>query len=108
MRKIFTAFLILSFLSVPAAFADEGMWTFDNPPLKQWKERYNFEPSKEWLDNVRLASVRLNDGGSASFVSPNGLIITNQHVASGQLSKMSSKEKDYIKDGFYAPTRRRK
>src|SRR6185369_4777403 len=85
-------------------YADEGMWTFDNPPLKQWKERYNFEPTKEWLDKVRLASVRLNDGGSASFVSPNGLIITNQHVASGQLGKMSSKEKDYVKDGFYAST----
>ena len=53
---------------------------------------------------MRLGSVRLNDGGSASFVSPNGLIITNQHVASGQLSKMSSRDKDYIKDGFYART----
>ena len=74
------------------------MWTFDNPPLKQWKERYNFEPPAGWLDKVRLSTVRLNDGGTASFVSPNGLIITNQHVANGQLSKMSSKEKDYVKE----------
>src|SRR5215467_5850984 len=80
------------------------MWTFDNPPRKQWKERYNFEPSDAWLDHVRLASVRLNDGGSGSFVSANGLLMTNQHVASGQLQKVSTKEKDYIKEGFYAPT----
>jgi len=105
MKKVFLLSVILSLLSGASVFrADEGMWTFDNPPLKQWKERYNFEPTKGWLDNVRLASVRLNDGGSASFVSPNGLIITNQHVASGQLSKMSSKEKDYVKDGYYART----
>ena len=105
MKKLFVILILFSFslVSIPV-LADEGMWTFDNPPLKQWKERYNFEPSKEWLDNVRLASVRLSDGGSASFVSPNGLIITNQHVASGQLSKMSSKDKDYIKVGFYART----
>jgi hypothetical protein len=105
MKRLSVSALILSFFLWPAAFrADEGMWTFDNPPLKHWKERYNFEPPPGWLDKVRLASVRLNDGGSASFVSPNGLIITNQHVANGQLSKMSTKEKDYVKDGFYAAT----
>src|SRR5215510_3847085 len=102
-----TISLALLFLLVAQArlvLADEGMWTFDNPPLKQWQERYNFVPPAGWLDKVRLATVRLNDGGTASFVSPNGLIITNQHVANGQLAKMSSKEKDYVKDGFYAPT----
>ena len=106
MKKLAVFCLMLSFLmSIPAIRADEGMWTFDNPPLKQWKERYNFEPSKEWLEKVRLASVRLNDGGSGSFVSPDGLIITNQHVASSQLAKLSTKEKDLIKNGFYAATR---
>ncbi len=102
MKKISVFLLILSFF-VNAIFADEGMWTFDNPPLKQWKERYNFEPTQEWLDHIRLASIRL-EGGSASFVSADGLIITNQHVASGQLAKLSTKEKDLIKDGFYART----
>ncbi|HEX9918653.1 MAG TPA: S46 family peptidase, partial [Pyrinomonadaceae bacterium] len=107
MKRAVAFVLSLSFLlSLPAATvrADEGMWTFDNPPLKQWKERYNFEPTKEWLDHVRLASVRLQDGGSGSFVSPNGLVMTNQHVAGGQLAKLSTKERDLVKDGFYART----
>jgi Peptidase S46 len=85
--------------------ADEGMWTFDNPPRTQWKERYGFEPSDAWLDHVRLASCRLNDGGSGSFVSSDGLVMTNQHVGRGQIQKLSSPEHDYVKDGFYAPTR---
>ncbi len=84
------------------AAADEGMWTFDNPPIKQLKESYGFEPTKEWLDHVRIASVRFNDGGSGSFVSPNGLVLTNHHVASGQLQKVSTPEKDYVKNGFLA------
>jgi hypothetical protein len=80
------------------------MWTFDNPPLKQLKERYGFEPTRAWLDHVRLASARFNDGGSGSFVSPHGLVLTNHHVARGQLQKVSSPSKDYVKDGFYART----
>jgi len=91
-------------LNIPVSFADDGMWTFDNPPRKQWKERYKFEPTEAWLEHLRLASVRLNDGGSGSFVSPDGLMVTNQHVASGQLQKVSTKDKDYTKDGFYART----
>ena len=81
---------------------DEGMWTVDSPPLRQLKERYDFTPTQEWLDHIRLASVRFNDGGSGSFVSPNGLVLTNHHVARGQLQKMSSQEKDYVTEGFYA------
>jgi hypothetical protein len=107
MKRAFAFVLSLSLLlSLPAVAvrADEGMWTFDNPPLKQWKERYNFEPTKEWLDHVRLASARLQDGGSGSFVSGNGLVMTNQHVAGGQLAKLSTKERDLVKDGFYART----
>jgi len=92
-------------IGVPSPLlAEEGMWTFDNPPLKQLKERYKFEPTKEWLEHVRLSSVRFNDGGSGSFVSPHGLTLTNHHVALGQLQKISTAEKDYVKNGFFAAT----
>jgi hypothetical protein len=80
------------------------MWTFDNPPVKQLQEKYHFTPSPEWLDHVRLSSVRLNDGGSGSFVSPHGLLLTNHHVALGQLQKNSTADHDYVKNGFYAAT----
>ena len=88
----------------PAIHAEEGMWTFDNPPLKQLAAKYNFHPSQAWLDHLRLSSVRLNDGGSGSFVSPNGLVLTNHHVARGQLQKNSTAEHDYLRDGVYAAT----
>ncbi len=92
-----------AFLATSAP-ADEGMWTFDNPPIKPIQEKYGFTLTKEWLDHVRLASVRLNDGGSGSFVSTHGLLLTNHHVARGQLQKNSTPEHNYIRDGFYART----
>src|ERR1039458_7868879 len=91
-------------LLAPSLLADEGMWTFDNPPIKQLQEKYHFTPTQQWLNHIRLSSVRLNDGGSGSFVSPHGLLLTNHHVARGQLQKNSSGEHDYIRDGFYAAT----
>lgn len=102
-RQSCAALLSAALLS-PAIYADEGMWTFDNPPVKQLKEKYNFTPTQEWLDHLRLSSVRLNDGGSGSFVSAHGLLLTNHHVARGQLQKNSSAEHDYVHDGFYAAT----
>ncbi len=91
-------------LTAAAAIADEGMWTFDNPPTKLLQEKYHFTPTQEWLDHVRLSSVRLNDGGSGSFVSPHGLLLTNHHVARHQLQNNSTAEHDYLRDGFYAAT----
>src|SRR5664280_2379288 len=79
-----------------AIHAEEGMWTFDNPPLKQLAAKYNFHPTQAWLDHLRLASVRFMDGGSGSFVSPHGLLLTNHHVARGQLQKKSSAQKNYV------------
>jgi hypothetical protein len=97
--------LLLAVCAALPVSADEGMWTFDNPPLQQIKQRYGFEVTQEWLDHVRLAAVRFMDGGSGAFVSPSGLVVTNHHVAMGQLQKMSSPDKDYVADGFYAATR---
>jgi len=88
--------------AAPVIHAEEGMWTFDNPPMKLLKAKYNFTPTQAWLDHLRLSSVRLNDGGSGSFVSPNGLLLTNHHVARGQLQKNSTAEHDYLRDGFLA------
>src|SRR6185295_15973769 len=100
--RFFAIVVLLAFLAIPGA-ADEGMWTFDNPPLKQLQEKYNFTPTAQWLDHIRMSSVRFNDGGSGSFISPS-LVITNHHVAFGQLQKVSTAQKDYVKDGFYAKT----
>jgi len=86
------------------ALADEGMWLFNAPPLKQLREKYQFEPSPQWLEHLQKASVRFNSGGSGSFVSPNGLVITNHHVGADTLQKMGSAEHNYLRDGFYAKT----
>ena len=94
---------LVIFLSPLPLHADEGMWTFDNPPRKQWKELYNFEPTDAWLEQIRLSSVKI-EGSSGSFVSPNGLVMTNQHVASGQLQKLSTPERNLRRDGFQAKT----
>jgi hypothetical protein len=102
-RLLFFAVLFVALVSTTVPRADEGMWTFDNPPRKIWKERYNFDPPDSWLEHVRLATVRLG-GGTGSFVSPDGLIMTNQHIASGQLQRLSTPERNYIRDGFYAAT----
>ncbi len=96
--------LLFSCFALHTVSAEEGMWTFDNPPTKLLQQKYNFTPTKEWLDHVRLSSVRLNDGGSGSFVSSDGLLLTNHHVARGQLQKNSTAEHDYITNGFYAAT----
>ena len=84
--------------------ADEGMWTLDNLPLDQLRERYQFTPTQQWLDHLRLSSVRVG-GASGSFVSPDGLVMTNMHVALGYVQSLSGADADYVTTGFYAPTR---
>jgi hypothetical protein len=81
------------------------MWTFENPPLDYWEDTYGFRPSTEWLEHVRLASVRYGGGCSSSFVSADGLVITNNHCARGCIDAVSTDENDYLNDGFYAATR---
>ncbi|HKB14809.1 MAG TPA: S46 family peptidase, partial [Planctomycetota bacterium] len=96
--------LVLAGSSSPSALVDDGMWTFDNPPLEKFQKDYGFKPDKDWFDRVRLACVRF-PGGSGSFVSADGLVMTNHHVGLDSIQKLSTKEKDLVKNGFYAPTR---
>src|SRR5437879_12955280 len=80
------------------------MWLFHAPPLRQLKEKYQFEPTQQWLEHLQKASVRFNSGGSGSFVSANGLVITNHHVGADTLQKISDAQHNYLQDGFYART----
>src|SRR3954469_20052382 len=104
-RRLLVAFAA-TILALSPAFADEGMWLFNNPPLKQLKEKYKFEPTPQWLDHLQQSSVRFNSGGSGSFVSSNGLAITNHHVGLDTLQKISSEKNNYVRDGFYAKTQK--
>ncbi|HKU72713.1 MAG TPA: S46 family peptidase [Pyrinomonadaceae bacterium] len=108
LRRFLSA-LLLALFSLQTlhltALADEGMWTFNNVPRAEIKKKYGFEVTDEWLNKVRLASVRFNNGGSGSFVSPNGLVLTNYHIVEDIVGEVSTPEKDYAKEGFVAKTR---
>ncbi len=99
-----TVALVLPLLGLPA-LADDGMWLLNAPPTAQLKERYNFTPTAAWLEHLQKSSVRFNNGGSGSFVSADGLVITNHHVASDVLHKLSSADRDLLEDGFLARDR---
>src|ERR1044071_3526124 len=102
-RRALYAFVIMS-AGLLSAVGNEGMWLFNNPPLKQFKEKYQFEPTPQWLEHLQKSSVRFNSGGSGSFVSANGLVITNHHVGADTLQKMGDAQHNYLRDGFYAKT----
>jgi hypothetical protein len=103
-RRSSIVVLLSALLGVHAA-AEEGMWTFDHPPTPAIQQRYGFTITPAWLEHLQLASVRFNDGGSGSFVSADGLVLTNHHVALGQLQKLSTEQKNYVADGFSAGAR---
>ena len=88
----------------PSPRSDEGMWLFNHPPRKQLKEKYGFDATDAWLEHVQKSSVRFNSGGSGSFVSEDGLVISNHHVGADALQKFGDKEHNYLHDGFYART----
>src|SRR5712692_1512356 len=106
-KQLFCAMIIALFATsgISVALADEGMWPFNNVPKAEIKRKYSFDVTDDWLKKVQLASVRFNNGGSGSFVSADGLVLTNHHIASDTLQKISTPEKDYVKEGFYARTR---
>src|SRR5258706_5060887 len=95
-----TILLALCALCVPLSRADEGMWLFNNPPTKILQDKYHFQPTAAWLDHLQKASVRFNSGGAGSFVSPGGLVMTNHHVGADCLAKISTQEKEYMKNGL--------
>ncbi len=99
------AFLAMLSLPVSAAHADEGMWTFDAFPAAKMRADYGWAPDQAWLDRVRSAAVRLTGGCSASFVSGEGLILTNHHCVADCLQSLSSAKIDYLKNGFTAAAR---
>jgi len=88
--------------TAPAGRADEGMWLFNDLPKERLQEVYGFTPTDEWTDHVMKSSVRFNVGGSASFVSSTGLVLTNHHVGSDTIQKLSTPEHNYYRDGFLA------
>jgi Peptidase S46 len=102
MRKTFLALLVLT-LALPLV-ADEGMWLFNRTPNAIFKQRYGFEPTQAWLDHLQKSSIRFNSGGSGSFVSADGLALTNHHVGLDCLAKISTKGHDYVTTGFHAKT----
>jgi hypothetical protein len=96
------AFTTAALLAAAFARADEGMWLYSAPPRDQIKKKYGFDVTDAWLEHLMKASVRFNSGGSGSFVSGDGLVITNHHVGLDALQKFSTTERDYVRDGFYA------
>lgn len=98
------AVLIVCIASPLLLHADEGMWTFDNFPSRTVGQKYGFAPSQQWLDHVRLSSLRIAEGCSASFISPHGLVMTNHHCVLGCVEQLSSAEHNFVEDGFSAST----
>jgi hypothetical protein len=97
----------LVFLSLTVALgarADEGMWLFNQPPRQVLRDRYQFDATDAWLEHLQKSSIRFSSGGSGSFVSEDGLLISNHHVGADALQKLSTPEKNYLKTGFYART----
>jgi hypothetical protein len=103
MKRSYAIFLCAALLFGNFALAEEGMWLFNAVPKDKLKSRYGFEPADTWLGHMQMSSVKFG-GGSGSFVSPNGLVMTNHHIGAGCINALSTTTKDYMKTGFYAPT----
>ena len=108
MKIVFKLFIVteivITMINSTPAMSDEGMWLFNDSPRKLLEDKYGFEPTDDWLEHLQKSSVRFNNGGSGSFVSANGLILSNHHVGADALQKFSDEQHNYLKDGFYAKT----
>jgi Peptidase S46 len=104
MKRLLSILLTVIFVFSTFSSADEGMWLYNEAPKDKIKARYGFDLTQQWLDHVRLSSVRFNNGGSGSFVSSDGLTFTNHHVGAACVQQLSTEGHDYIKTGFYAKT----
>src|SRR5262245_40216808 len=96
--------MALPLAAAPVVYGDEGMWLFNNPPREHLKKKYDFDTTPDWLEHVQKSSVRFNSGGSGSFVSADGLVMTNHHVGADCLQKMGDETHNYYRDGFHART----
>jgi Peptidase S46 len=102
MKRVWMWLAVAGLMCSSVAFGDEGMWLYNAFPKARVKAKYGFEPTQQWLDHVRLGSVRFNNGGSGSFVSADGLTFTNHHVGAVCVQQISTAGHDYMKEGFYA------
>ena len=105
MKKTLAIVVLLSASLAAPLKADEGMWLYNQPPKEKLAAKYGVELSPAWLARLQKASVRFNNGGSGSFVSSEGLVLTNHHVGSDAIAKLSTEGSDLIKEGFLARTR---
>ncbi len=101
-KLVYCLMFALIVTSMSKLKADEGMWLFNALPLEHLKSKYGFEPTDEWAEHLMKSSVRFNVGGSASFVSSNGLVLTNHHVGSDTIFKLSGEGNNYLEEGFLA------
>jgi hypothetical protein len=102
-RAPFLAATVYLLLAAPG-HTDEGMWLFSAPPRDQLKAKYGFDLTDAWLEHLMKSAVRFNSGGSGSFVSADGLVITNHHVGADDLQKLGDEDHNYLRDGFHART----
>ena len=104
LQRFSIVLLSILFCLSSVARADEGMWLVNQPPRELLQKKYSFDLSDKLLERIQKGSVRFNNGGSGSFVSPNGLVVTNHHIGADALHKLSTKDRDLLKTGFLART----